>query len=257
MGIVGAKEAIKSIAEKTKAFVPAFSDDISEFEPENLKKYDAVILNNTTGMFLGKTNGELKNLSESEKKKSVEKSEKLLRNFMRYVENGGGFLGIHGSADSYNYNPYKNADFAKMMNGHFVNHPWTINNDPVTIMIEDEKSPITKGIWKGKSFKITEEIYQLSKDFDRRSCRVLLALDVDKSPITTKNGKKAKIREDRDIALVFIKKFGKGRVAYFGFGHDARNYKDKGIMKFLMRLAQFACGDLKANVSSIEKPTAD
>lgn len=166
-------------------------------------------------------------------------------------------LGDAGSADSYNYNPYKNSDFAKMMNGHFVNHPWTINNDPVTIMIEDEKSPITKGIWKRKSFKITEEIYQLSKDFDRRSCRVLLALDVDKSPITTENGKKAKIREDRDIALVFIKKFGKGRVAYFGFGHDARNYKDKGIMKLLMRLVQFACGDLKANVSSIEKPTAD
>ena len=71
MGIAGAKEAIKSIAEKTKAFVPVCSDDISEFKPENLKKYDAVILNNTTGMFLGKTDGELKNLSESEKKMSV------------------------------------------------------------------------------------------------------------------------------------------------------------------------------------------
>lgn len=248
-GIAGAKQALKNIAENTGICELHFSDDTSEFEPENLEKYDAVVINNSTGMFLGERGDVLNKLSENEKAKVIKNSDRLIGNLVKYVENGGGFLGIHASADSYNYEPFKNATFVKMMNGYFVSHPWSIQNAPVTIRIEDKNSPILKGIWRENSFKITDEIYQLSNDFNRNSCRVLLSLDIDKSPVTTKRGKTIKIREDKDVALVFIRKYGKGKLAYFGFGHDINNYKDKNISELLMRLTQFVCGDLEADTS--------
>lgn len=249
-GIVYAREVFTAMGEALGIWTVDSTEDPLAFEEENLKKYDFVILNNSTGMCFGESAKTLKEMSESEKLKVKERSDRLLGNLMRFVEEGGGVFAVHGGIDAYGESDFKNVKFIEMLGGNFESHPWYITNAPSTIFIEDENSPVTQGIWNANAFKITEEIYQFGEHYDRSSLRVLIRLDVDKSPVTTESGLKLKIRDDKDIPLVWIKNFSKGRVAYGGFGHDGRNYYNPKIQELYMRLAQFVSGDLKADTVS-------
>ena len=233
-GIVGAREALGYMGKKLGIWDIVSSEDVSQFEADNLKQYDAVILCQSTGDFFGK-----------------DVSAKYTKNLMDYVSAGGGVFAIHAGVDCYNYDGFRNKDFTDMLGGEFIGHPWGTQNSPVTIVIDDNDSPITKGIWKDGAFRIADEIYMVGSSYDRSKCRVLMRIDVDRSPVTTEWGRNIKIRQDRDIALIWIKNYGKGRVAYGGFCHGWQNYRDPKMQELYMRLLQFACGDLKADASSI------
>ena len=60
-----------------------------------------------------------------------------------------------------------------------------------------------------------DEVYMMGKSFDRSKCRVLVSLDVDQSYFLLERQRlnPPKIRGDKDIGVVWIKKEGSGRVA--------------------------------------------
>ena len=41
-------KSLRALANKTKAFLPVFTNDVNDFTTENLQGYDGIIFNNTT-----------------------------------------------------------------------------------------------------------------------------------------------------------------------------------------------------------------
>ena len=257
-GILGANEMLKNLSKNLGIFELVISEDPKEFEAENLKKYDAVILNNSTQAFLAPiidpSNPKKVDLNNPESKAA---SDRRCQNLIDYVNNGGGVFAIHAGVDCYNYPHNRNKAFTDMLGGEFISHPWGAGNIAETFVIDDPDSPVIKGIWKKDGFRLQDEIYQVGESYDRSKCRVIVRIDEFRSPIPGAFGdgtypkKKMKVRTDGDIAMVWIKSFGKGRVAYGAYGHGWENYPRPEIQELYMRLVQFVCGDLEADTTPI------
>ncbi|MBE6414330.1 MAG: ThuA domain-containing protein [Verrucomicrobiaceae bacterium] len=252
-GIPAANEVLKYMGEKLGAWETVITDNPADITPENLKKYDALVLNSPTGACFGPWNHEYKKMSPEEQKKAIDVSKKHCDYVIEYVKNGGGLFGIHAAPDAYNYEHMLHLDYTKMIGGNFVSHPWYYKGPKYMLAVEDPKSPIVKGIWKYNAFMLQDEMYMVGDSFDRSKCRVLVRLVPELSYIPSEKARiePPKVRDDGDFALVWIKSYGKGRVAYSGFGHADNNYSNPQLQELCMRLIQFVCGDLDADTTSI------
>lgn len=236
---------------------------------ENLRKFDCVVLNNTTGRFFESYRDVYEKMSEEEKKADRVRNFKYRDNLIEYVRQGGGVMGVHAACDAMDCkdpsNPSeKSPAYPLMMGGRFAGHPWGAGNSPVTVLVEDASSPLTRGIWPDGEFRIQDEIYTYREDdpktgvsygYGRDRQRMLLGLDFDRSP---KDGSKDPMaetsRKTKDFGLGWIKDFGKGRVFYGAFGHRIDVYwRNPGICEFYMRGLQYASGDLKADAAPLGK----
>ena len=82
-----AAKTVEALGAKTGAWTTAVSYDSSVINAENLKQYDLVFLNNTTGFFL----------DDPDPKVTAARKKALLD----FVRSGKGLAGIHAAADSY------------------------------------------------------------------------------------------------------------------------------------------------------------
>ena len=64
------KIAMQLMGEKTGAFEAVVSDDLANFEPERIKQFDAICFLNTTMEVFSPAKGEMKKMSDMEKKGS-------------------------------------------------------------------------------------------------------------------------------------------------------------------------------------------
>ncbi len=228
-----AKIILLMMGEKTGAFTAVVSDDLSNFEPENLKQFDLVVLNNTTGeLFVTKG-----------KKVDDPNTVKLRDSFMSRVKNGGAVFGIHSATDC----SYSWKEFGEMMGGWFSGHPW---NCEVGVRNDDPTSPINAA-FDGKGFKIADEIYTVNKGdiYSRERQRVLLSID----PAVTDTKKAG--RKDGDAAISWIKPWGKGRVFYCSLGHRNEIFSTPAVLAHYLAGMQWAMGDLQG-VDATPKPLA-
>lgn len=95
-----AAKTIESLGEKTGAWTTTVSYDASVITPENLKQYDAILLNNTTGFFLDDPDPAV----TAARKKAL----------LDFVRSGKGLAGIHAASDSYHQST-KGPEFVGMM----------------------------------------------------------------------------------------------------------------------------------------------
>ncbi len=114
------------------------------FTKENLKNYAAV-------MFY--TTGELP-FTDEEKSALVD-----------FLQSGHGFVGVHSATDTL----YEWGVYNKIIGGYFNDHPW---HQLVTVDVVDPNSKLVSSL--GKSFQITDEIYQIA-DFQADTSHVLLS----------------------------------------------------------------------------------
>jgi hypothetical protein len=218
-GIVVGNKAIELIGKKTGAYAADFSEDYAVFEPANLAKYDAIVLNNTTQL----------KFPDATKKQA----------FVDFVKNGKGIIGIHAATDNF----YDWPEAASMIGGLFDGHPWGANGT-WAFKLDDPKHPLNQA-FAGKGFKLQDEIYQFKEPYTRADRKVLISLDLaDPATGAVKNGIK---RTDGDFALAWIKKFGQGRVFFCGFGHAGNVFQDAAMLRFILDGTQYALGDLKVN----------
>lgn len=56
-------------------------------------------------------------------------------------------------------------------------------------------------------------------------------------------------RTDGDYAVSWVQGVGKGRVFYSSLGHNHEIYSNPHMLKHYLAGIQFACGDLKADVT--------
>ena len=127
---------------------------------------------------------------------------------VKYIEEGGGFVGSHCASDTFMEWPW----FGEMVGGFFDGHPWNSNSE-VTIKVEAPEHSSCDHL--PKPWVLVDEIYQFREPYDREKLDVLLSLD----PDGTDMAKKGMNRTDGDYAVAWTKKQGKGRVFYTSLGH--------------------------------------
>lgn len=244
------RELVKNSGGKWEA---DFAQDPKAFELDNLKKYDCVILNNTTGRFFTSFKDEREKMTPEQRKADDRLNIKYRDNLIKYVEDGGGVMGMHAACDAMDCKDDSNPAekfpaYPEMMGGRFAGHPWGAGNPAVTVLVEDPENAVLRGLWENGVFKIQDEIYTFREDYgySRDKQRILLALDFDRSP--RGDGRDPMLetqRKTKDFGLSWVKKFGKGRIFYGAFGHRLDVYwRNPKICEMYMRGLQFASGDL-------------
>ncbi|HJS56292.1 MAG TPA: ThuA domain-containing protein, partial [Chitinophagaceae bacterium] len=120
--IPNGKSAIQKLGNQND-FTVDTTEDASVFTEDNLKKYSAVIFLNTTGDVL---------------------NYKQEAAFERFIQAGGGFVGIHSASDT----EYDWIWYAKLVGGNFESHPKPQN---AKINVVDKNHPSTRhlpDIWE-------------------------------------------------------------------------------------------------------------
>ena len=159
-------------------------------------------------------------------------------------DDGKGFIGGHSAIDTF----YKWPEYGEMVGAYFDNHPWGQFLAP--IVVEDRESPITRHF--PAKFQIKDEIYQPSKEFSREKLRVLMRLDP--APGAVDWAHQGVKRQDHDVAVAWIKEYGKGRVFYTTFGHREEVYERPDIRKMYLEAVKWALGITKSDATPRPMP---
>jgi uncharacterized protein len=218
-GVPAANVAVLRLGQKTGAFEAHFTRDIEALDPKVLAGYDALVLNSTAHLVM----------PESAKKALLE-----------YVEGGGGVVGIHAAIDTFKGWP----EGAKIVGATFGGHPWGPAGN-WQVKLEEPSHPLLRA-WAGKGFKMHDEFYELAQPYDRADRRVLMSLDLT-DPATA--GVTPLHRTDKDFAVSWIKKQGKGRVFYCMFGHIGDPFQSRAVLEYYLDGIQYALGDLDVDAS--------
>lgn len=186
---------------KEAGYEPFHTDDPAHFTTDNLKSYQAIIFSNTNNEAF-----------ETQEQKDA---------FQKFIQNGGGFMGIHSASGSERQWPW----FWAMLGGKFVRHP---KYQPFTIKVIDPEHPATEflnGDWQWE-----DECYylnQLNPDI-----HVLLAADMS----TIDDEKKGEYPGETFgslFPLVWCHEYDGGRQFYTALGHNSKHYSDPTYLKHL------------------------
>jgi type 1 glutamine amidotransferase len=224
--------AIELMAKHTGAFEAVFDNDLDNLKWPKIKEWDAIYLNDTVGELFPDF--------------AVRES------LLRYVKEGGGFGGWHGS-------PWVSRSWREI--GEMVgamDAPHRI--EPAYLKLDDPKSPLNQA-FDGAGIEHTEEYYRFHHEgptafYSRENLHVLLSLDLAKSPAFHKpdrNGQPFYTRPDGDIAVAWIRNYGKGRVYYNSMGHMPETMMSKAIMGHVFAAIQYILGDLDADATPSAK----
>ncbi len=229
------EEAMRAIGEESGAFQPVVSDDIVMIAPENIRQFDAIVLNNTSGAWITPTAEDMAKPALKKLGANPEEVEQRLRkSFLDFIDQGGGVVCIHFAIAANRHWP----EFKELFGGTFTGHPWT---EEVGVTVEEPEHPLVAA-FGGKDFLITDEIYQYGPPYDRSKLRVLMSID----PARTNMGPRWIDRKQTDFALTWVKSYGKGRIFNTSFGHMANLYSTPHVLQFYLDAIQFAAGDLEA-----------
>jgi len=212
-------KALEIMGKKTGTFDVVTTDDYSVFTAEKLKQFDAVCLNNTTGL-------------KFNPKETPERCKAL----MDFVKNGKGIVGVHAATDNFNQWP----EASEMMGGKFTGHPWT-GGGTWAIKIDEPDHPLMRA-FKGKGFKIKDEIYRTDPPlYSRDKQLVLMSLDMSDENTQKRSEKPA----DADTGISWVKRWGEGRIFYCSLGHNNEIFWNPAVLRHYLDGIQFAFGDYK------------
>jgi len=239
----GAK-AIEVMGRKAGAFEAVVTEEDTLFEPQSLRQFDAVVLNNSNEeIFLPE---DFAKLSAPEQAKARQRDEMLKKSLAQFVQAGGGLAVIHAGVASFRDWP----EFGNIVGARFDNHPWGAGST-VVLRVEEPSHPLMAA-FKEPSFIVTDEIYQVTAPYSRESLRVLLSIDTARTKITPEH-KKNIHREDMDFAMTWVKSYGQGRVFYCALGHQHELFWNPIVLQHYLAGLQFVLGDLRADTTPSAK----
>ncbi|WP_192349279.1 ThuA domain-containing protein [Algoriphagus sp. Y33] len=201
-------EAIKKLGSENNFEVDTTTQGAS-FNEENLSQYASVIFLSTTGDVLD-------HVQEAE--------------FERYIQSGGGFVGIHAAADTeYHWGWYN-----RLVGGYFSDHPGI--NDPhpnvqsgkVTVVDADnDATSFLPSPWER-----TDEWYSYQKMNPK--VNVLLTLDEDSYQGGLDMG---------EHPIAWYHDYDGGRAFYTGGGHTNESFTEELFLKHLLAGIEYAIGN--------------
>ncbi|HEX7573054.1 MAG TPA: ThuA domain-containing protein, partial [Bacteroidota bacterium] len=213
-------QALEILGKKTGAYESIQSEDVAMFLPENLKRFDAVCLNNTTQLKFD--------------------DPVLRKSLLDFVAGGKGIIGIHSATD--NFPTWSEGQ--ELLGGVFDGHPWTADGT-WQVKIEDPASPLNAS-FAGKDFLIKDEIYRIRQIDLRKNCRVLLGLDMKAERNRAAGGVRS---TDRDIPISWVRTYGRGRLFYCSLGHNDSVYMNPAVLRHYLDGIQYALGDLECETT--------
>jgi len=247
-----AAKMVEYLGDKTGGWMTDITYDSAMITPENLRHYDALFLDSTTGEFLDDPND-----------KAV--SDLRRQALLRFVKGGKGLAGIHAATDTYHTSgrpPSAGAEptvvtgtwreFNEMIGGFFKFH-WTYPT-LIPVKVDDPNSPLTS-MFPAGGYEIVDETYTYAQDsFSRKRVHVLTSINYKEMSAEDKAKEPAATRRtDGDYALSYIQRVGNGRVFYEAHGHDEKVYFSRPFVAHMLAGIQYALGDLKADDSPSEK----
>ena len=182
--IATARQTVAALAAATGEFAVTATENLSDITAERLASTDVLMFALTTGEL------------------PLEASQKAA--IVAFVNNGGGFIGVHSAADTL----YEWPDYGRLVGAYFKEHPWTRE---ANVLVEDRGDPSTTTL--GGSFRLNEEFY-VFRDNPRPAVHVLLALDA------------ASVGASGDYPLAWSQSSGNGRCYYNALGHFAATWQD-------------------------------
>jgi len=188
--IAASVAAIRKMGQEAGFAVDA-SDDPAVFTDANLRQYAALVFSNSNNQAF----------SDDAQRDA----------FKRYIEGGGGFVGIHSASGSERDWPY----FWSVLGGKFVAHP---HQQQFTVRVSDPGFAAVKGL--PAEFPWTDECYfidHLNPDIHPVlvTDRTKLALE----PMTIDVSQFAV-----DLPLAWYHEFDGGREFYLALGHNKQDY---------------------------------
>ena len=184
-------EALKKMGAED-SFGVDVTDDPVFFADPTLKQYQALVFANTN-------NEAFTNDAQRD-------------SFKRYIESGGGFVGIHSASGSERDWPY----FWAVLGGKFVRHP---HQQEFLVRVKDADFPATRNL--PPTFAWTDECYYL--DHLSPDLHVLLVTD----PAKLDDRDKATYPGDRfgdSLPLAWYHNYDGGREYYIALGHNKTDY---------------------------------
>ena len=194
---------------KENGFDVDTTTDASWFTDDSLKKYAAIVFLSTTG-----------NVLDYRQRVAME----------RYIQSGGGFVGIHAAADcEYDWHWY-----GRMVGGYFLNHPGINdtfpNIQPGILEVVDTTNPATSFL--PRPWKRTDEFYS----FKELNPDVHVLLKIDET--SYKGGHKM-----GDHPMAWYHDYDGGRAFYTELGHTKESYQDPYYLKHILAGIKYAIGD--------------
>jgi hypothetical protein len=156
-------------------------------------------------------------------------------------DDGKGFVAAHVALTSFETWP----EFGNILGARYGGHPW--GNVTAPVINEDPAFPATRHF--PATFTYTDEFY-LPKDYSRDNIRVLLRLDVSKLPANANY-----TRTDGDFPIAWAMTYGKGRVFYSSFGHDAKTWDDPDVYRMYYEAVKWSLRLTDADVTPRPLPT--
>ena len=223
--VAHANLALQLMAKNTGAYEPVFSNDLSNLKYPKVKQFDAVFLNSVVG--------------------EVFPDPDVLNGLLRFVREGGGVAGIHGST----YASMNLPEYSELMGA--ADGPHRV--EPAILRPDDPDSPLTK-MFGGKKFPYIDEFYHFlpTGPFSRDKLHVLISID----PGDKEHLSKWNVRPDNDYGLTWIKSYGKGRVFNCAMGHTPTLFATPPLAEHILAAIQFVLGDLEADTTPSSKMAA-
>jgi type 1 glutamine amidotransferase len=210
--IAASSAALQKLGEEHE-LVMDVSDDPAVFTPGNLKKYRAIIFNNTNNEIL-----------ENEEQKAA---------FQGFIRGGGGVVGIHSATGSMRKWPY----FWQVMGGKFSRHA---KMQKFTLIVKDAQDPSTKHL--PATFEWTDEFYYVDNIPQGR--HVVLAGDLKALDDPGKDKFPGKAFGD-EYPLAWRQTFDGGRQFYTSLGHKIEHYSDPRLTQHILGGLLWVMGDAK------------
>ena len=185
------------------------------FSPEILARFDAVIFNNVSGdVFTPEQREALKD----------------------YIENGGGFVGIHGAGGDMEYAwPWYVND---LIGAQFIGHTMNPQFPEADLVIEDMTHPATAGLSERRTRP--EEWYAFEASPRAKGYHVLAGVDEKTYEPVGMFGQDVSMGTDHP--LVWWHCEGKGRALYSALGHQASAYAEPEYRQMLLGATKWALG---------------
>lgn len=201
--IEAGQKAIMQLGEQ-QGFIVDTTENASRFNEENLKRYQAVVFLSTTGDVLN----------------AIQQNA-----FERYIQAGGGYLGIHAAADTEYDWPWYN----KLAGAWFESHPNPDNIQKGTFVVVDKNHPATSFL--PERWERTDEFYSYKNISP--NLHVLLTIDEQ----TYRGG-----TNGDNHPMAWYQEFDGGRSFYTAGGHTDATFTEPLFLKHLSAGLHYAMG---------------
>ena len=196
------------------------TEQAAVFEESRLSQYSAVIFLNTTQDVL--------NIAQQ-------------RDFERYIQSGGGFVGIHAASDTEYDWPW----YGRLVGAYFTSHPNNPNVQAGKMKIVNQNHPATS-FFEEDTWTRSDEFYNFKQIYQGVDDEIIPLITIDES--SYEGGTNGEFHP-----MSWYHEYDGGRAFYTNFGHTKETYEAPLFLKHLAGGIEYAIGENLANDYTLVK----